>query len=105
MVTTGFILLQMLYLELLEVRAVVLPQQFFGTAEKVMFMFWLWTVQVSTTNRLFYHLAAPRGSLRDRSPAMDLLCQHNSPNNPEWGSRVATHHMSCQRSLGLATLP
>lgn len=77
MVTIAFILLQMLYLDLLEVRAVVLPQEFAGTAEKVMFMFWLCTVRVSTTNRSFYRLAVPRVSLSDRSPAMDLLCQHN----------------------------
>lgn len=78
MVTIGFILLQMLFLDLLEVREVIFPQEFADTAEKVMFMFWLWTVQVSSTNRSFYHLAAPRVSLRDRIPAcaMDLLCQH-----------------------------
>lgn len=79
MVTIAFILLQMLYLDLLEVRAVVFPQEFADTAEKVMFMFWLWTVQISSTNMSFYHLAVPRASLRDRSPAcaLDLLCQQN----------------------------
>lgn len=69
----------MLYLVLLEVGVVVLPQEFADTAEKVMFMFWLWTMQVSSTNRSFWYLAAPWASLIDRSQAcaMDLFCQDN----------------------------
>lgn len=55
MVTIAFILLHLFYVDLLEVRAVVFPQDFADTAGKVMFMFWLWPVQVSCTNKSFYH--------------------------------------------------
>lgn len=41
MVTIAFILQHMLYLDLFEVRAVVLSQEFADTPERVMFMSWL----------------------------------------------------------------
>ena len=78
----------------------MLHQEFAYTAEKVMFMRWLWTGQVVSINRSFYHLAAPRVSLRDRIPVLgpglpaqpDLVTQNGD-------SRLASHHVSCQKSL------
>ena len=67
MVAIAFILLQVSFGWLSSKQnAVVLPQEFAYTAEKVMFMSWLWTVQVVSINRSFYHLPAPRVSLRDQ---------------------------------------
>lgn len=76
-----------LWFALLEVNAVVVPQEFTYT---VTFVSWLWTVQVVSINRLFYHLAAPRVLLRDRSPACALSCSASPtrPSNPGWGLRV-----------------
>lgn len=53
-------------------------------------MSWLWTVRVVPINRLFYHLAAPRVLLRDRSQACALSCSASPtrPSNPEWGLQV-----------------
>lgn len=88
MVAIAFILLQVSFGWLSSKQsAVVLPQEFAYTAEKVTFMSWLWTVQVVSINRSFYHLPAPRVSLRDRSPACALTCSASStrPSNPEWG--------------------
>lgn len=75
-----------LWLALLEVSAVVLPQEFAYAAAEITFMSWLWTVHMVSVNTSFYHLAVPRVSLRDRSPACALTCSASPtrPTNPEW---------------------